>query len=334
MRASLMLSALLFTMNAYAVSNDDYSLNLSGSERNENFTLKTSTTKTIYERATVADTCYRDVQSGYNRSCIDRPQTYCRDVFEPPRRPPPGYGIPTPGGYRRVCETRYETFCSTNPNYVREAYTCYQEKTVPRTVFGGYVTSIVNVNIANKTNGNTANDCSINFSQVDENFSVNPNCRDFIIVKNKELTVKNYSGENVTYTRNFELTLLDATQILAPVSEGIGELRLDGQNLLFRTGNLTTNKNYEMILKVVKKNLIKKDETLINRNLAPGEYSFTQNDSQSGIVRINLDRMFGGIDASKKHEVQVTIRVLDNLNNAINLGSLSTEATKKITIKD
>lgn len=335
MRTALLFLGLLISGQSYAQNFDQHSLTINGSEQEENFSLRTSRNKTVYENQSVANTCHRDVQAGFRRNCYQHPQTVCREVYVPARRPPGGYGMPIPGGYQRVCDTFIENQCHNVPNYVRESYTCYENIRVAKQVFNGQVTSNINVKIKNNTNLNlSGNDqCSLNFQQNEESFDINSRCDDFIILKNKELNVKNYSGENVIYNRSVDITLLESKQILAPVNQGISELRLDGQNLVFRTGNLNRNKNYEMILKIQKKNLLKKDEDLVNRNIAPGEYTFSENDLESGVVRINLDRMMGGVDASKKHEITVTIRVLDDLSKAMNINNQKLEVTRQITVK-
>lgn len=334
MKTSLLaLSFLLVGLSAEAGYYDSYSLPLTGNEGVEEVRLSTPLTKTIYQNQTINDVCYRDKFIGYRQQCYSQPQTICRDVY--PHRPPMGYPAPYPGGPRRECYTEYRTVCSSVPDHVREAYTCQKTVSMPVEVDDGVLTADISVRIRNSAGGLhvPGNSCHLKFTLENQRVTYNANCGDFIVVVNNDNSHNSRNGRNSAIMKNLDISLLDAKKVLGPISQGISELRMEGQTLVFRTGDLSANSNYELILKGDKKNLLKKDENLINRNLAPAEYTFERYDESGGVVRINLDRLLGGINTSKKHEFQVTIRLLDNLTKAINVNSKK-EVYGSVTIKN
>lgn len=111
-------------------------------------------------------------------------------------------------------------------------------------------------------------------------------------------------------------------------------MRMEGQTLVFRTGDLTKNKNFSLKLFVERRKLLKGDETLVNRNLAPQEYSFEKTSDEFGVVRINLGNLIGGINKKRKHVIKVDINVLTNTVNSINSHLPSLSASESITVND
>ena len=109
-------------------------------------------------------------------------------------------------------------------------------------------------------------------------------------------------------------------------------MRLEGQTLVFRTGDLTKNSNFALKLFVERRNLLKKDESLIDRNLAPSEYSFEKTSEENGLVKINLAKLIGGVKANKKHVIKVDLKVLVDTSTALNRNLPALSASESITV--
>lgn len=311
--------ALIAGFNAHASTIDAYSLPINGQESVENFTLNTVQTRTEYRNETVADTCWRTVFAGYRQVCTQDPVTSC---------------WPGPGG-RQVCDTRWVTRCWQEAQYRTESYTCYKTVAVPYEVFNNYVKALINVKLPNVPAGSSLpqQTCNIDFRLEGGNFSSFANCPEFIVLAGRS-SKESREDQTVIQDRKFDITLLDAKAVTAPVREGINEMRLEGQTLVFRTGDLTKNPNFSLKLFVERRKLLKGDETLINRPLAPGEYTFEKNGENYGTVRISLSKLIGGINVKRKHILKVNIDVLTSTANSINSSLPSMSTSESIVVNE
>lgn len=319
MKILMLALALTLGFHANASTVDGYSLPINGQQSVENFTLNAVQTRTEYRNETVANTCWRTVFAGYRQVCHQEAVTRC------------WYG---PNG-RQHCDTQWITQCRQEPQYRQESYTCYQTVAVPYEVFSNYVKALVNVKLPNVPAGSTLpqETCNIDFKLEGGNFSSNAFCPEFIVYANRSST-NSREDQTVVQDHKYDITLLDAKAVAAPVKGGIGEMRMEGQTLVFRTGDLTRNKNFSLKLFVERRKLLKGDETLINRNLAPAEYSFEKTSDEFGVVRINLGNLIGGINKKRKHIISVDINVLTSMANSISSSLPKLSASETITVND
>lgn len=311
--------SLLAGFTAHASTIDGYSLPINGQESVENFTLNATQTRTEYKQETVAKTCWRTVFAGYDQVCRQVPSSGC--------------WITRDGN--KVCDTQWNTHCYQEAQYRQEAYTCYQTVSVPYEVFSNFVKALVTVKLPNIPTGSNLplQTCEINFTLVGESFSSPANCPEFIVIAQKSAS-ESREGQTVIQERKVDVKLLDAKVVAAPVKGGIAEMRMVGQTLVFRTGDLTKNKDFSLKLYVERRKLFKSDITLINRNLAPQEYSFEKTSDDFGIVKINLGNLIGGINKKKKHVLRVDINVLTNTANSINSTLPKLSASETIIVND
>jgi hypothetical protein len=319
MKSFILALALIAGFNAQASTVDGYSLPINGQQSVENFTLNTVQTRTQYKNETVANTCWRTVFAGYRQVCRQEPITSC-----------------WPGPYeRQICDTRWITQCYQEAQYRQESYTCYQTVAVPYEVFSNYVKALVNVKLPNVPVGSSLpqETCNIDFRLEGGNFSSYANCSEFIVIASRSSS-ESRENQTVIQDRKFDITLLDAKTVTAPVRGGIGEMRLEGQTLVFRTGDLLKNPNFSLKLFVERRKLLKSDETLIDRNLAPGEYTFEKTSDEYGTVRINFSKLIGGINAKRKHVLKVDINVLTSTANSINPSLPKMSASESITVNE
>jgi hypothetical protein len=146
--------------------------------------------------------------------------------------------------------------------------------------------------------------CGINFQLNGASFSATNTCSEYIATANITTTA---AGENTH--RNYDITLHDGEKILAPLAGGLKGLKVEsGTFVVAKVGTLTDAKNVTLKLFVERKKLFG-DDTLINRTLKSSEYSYQAIDDKTGYVRINMDKVFGGIDSSKKHVIRLNLSV-------------------------
>ncbi len=319
MKSLILALALISGFQAHASTIDAYTLPIVGVQTEENVTLNAVQTRTEYRNETVARTCFRTVNDGYRTVCHQVPENYCYEDHMS----------------RRICSTRYVNRCHTEPQYRQEAYTCYQTVSVPYEVFSHNVKANVNVKVSNVPGDVQAphNTCGINFTLEGSLFRAGAECSEFIVLA-KQTAEEERSGNTVIQNRTMNITLLDAQKITAPVKGGIAEMRLEGQTLVLRTGDLTKNPNFSLKLFVERRKLLKGDETLINRNLIPSEYSFEKINEDYGLVKINLQKLVGGINDKKKHVLRVDLNVVADFTGAINSRLPSLSASETITVNN
>lgn len=319
MKSFLMALTLLAGFNVHASTIDGYTLPITGEKTEQNFTMNSVQTRTEYRNETIAKTCYRTVADGYQTICRQEPENYCYEDSQS----------------RRICGVRYVNRCRNEIRYRTDAYTCYETVSIPYEVFSHNVQANVNVVVASVPGTVTAphNTCLIDFTLSGDAFKALANCTEFIILAKSSAT-ESRQGATVVQDRSLELTLLDALAVAAPTKNGISEMRLEGQTLVFRAGDLTKNPNFSLKLNVERRNLLKKDETLINRNLAPNEYTFLKSSEESGLVKIDLSKLLGGINTKKKHVLKVDLNVLLNTSAALNRSLPNLTASESITVNN
>lgn len=315
MKSFLLGLALVAGFNFQAMAADGYSLSLIGAQAEESFSLESPQMRKEYRTESVRNTCFRRVSDGIRTQCRIYPQERCYEDHMS----------------RRICRVEHVNRCDNIIAYRDEAYTCYENQTVAYDVFSHNVRANVIVRV--KGVASTPNSCMVNFSLRGSTFNRNATCPDYI-VKAKETAEESREGSTVVQNRTIELTLVDAREITAPIKGGVRDIRFEGQTVIVTTGDLTKNPNFSLKLYTERKKLLGSDDTLINRNLIPSEYSFEKTGEDSGIVKINLSKLIGGINSKKKHVIRVEISVAADTAGAINTSLPSLSDSASITVND
>lgn len=311
----LALSFALATMlSANASTADSYSLPLVNNDPQINFTLNTVQTRTEYRNESVAKTCYRTEFDGYRNVCQYYPETYCYEDRMS----------------RRICETRSVYRCHSEPVYRTVPYTCYETVRVPYEVFSHNVKSNVTVNKSSDLN---LDNCEVRFVQVGESLKAEGSCASHLIFGKRNATERR-EGNTLIQDYVYNLTFANTAELIAPVSKGISNMRVEGQNLVFKTGDLTKNSQFNLRLFVERRKFLREDETLVNRVLNPGEFSFTKTSESQGEVRIDLSKLFGGINSKKKHVFKVNLDVITDRASILNTVQPEFSANDSLTINE
>lgn len=311
----LFLATAMLSLSSMASTYDGHSFPITGSDLDENFLLNTTQTRTAYRQDTVARTCYRTEFDGYRNYCEYYPEVICTDgQYRPP-----------------VCSSTSVYRCQQIPQYRDVAYTCYQTISTPYEVFDHNVVANFNVKITSKPKEPTnPTGCFASFSMEGETLRSSADCSDFLILSTQQRTTSSDRSGTVIHNYNVGLKLLDTKTTLAPLDGGVADMHLEGHILTFRTGDLGKNPNFNLRLFVERKRLLKKDETLINRAITPSEYTFEKTDESFGIVKINLDKVMGGLNDKKKHVIKVDLHV--NLGDGTLLNNQAPILTKSASI--
>jgi len=316
MKLFLLGLSLISAFNVQASTMDGYSLSLVGAQSEESFSMNAEQTRTEYRTERVMRTGFRTVADGFGRQCVSVPQERC---FEDHMS-------------RRICRTEFVNRCHDEIRYRQEAYTYFDNVSVPYEVFNNNVRANVNVKIKGGSAA-TQNSCAVNFTLNGSQFKAVANCLDYIVLA-KQTADEGREGNTVIQNRTLELTLVDARIVAAPIKGGIREMKFEGQTVVFKTGDLTKNPNFTLKLFTERRKLLGSDDTLINRNLIPSEYTFEKTGEDSGIVKINLSKLIGGINSKKKHVIRVEINVAANTSGAINASLPSLSDSASITVND
>jgi hypothetical protein len=339
-----LLTTSLTMAQGYASTSDVHSVIVENNDKVDTFSLNTVTTRTEYRTETVQSTCYRQEIIGYRRVCRDDfnfsqiigslepkdvgphppPGPHPRDPRDPPpeRKPEPRpsprpdprpeprpYPRPDPRPDPRPEPRPYPRpeprppVCYDEPIYQEVAYSCLKTISVPYEVVDHESTANVNVKLgaAPQSKPQTGN-CGITFSMNGDNFQANNSCLDYLALAQ---VGKKDNGriKDLSYT----IALLDAEKVFSPLAGGLTNMHLDGDVLVIRTGELRANSNFSLKLYVERKRILKKNDVLINRVLKSSDFTYQPIDSRTGYVRMDLSRLTGNFDNSKKHIIKVNL---------------------------
>lgn len=316
MKSLLIFFALVaVSLNAGASTTDSYSFPINEGVNEENFLLKTLQTKIAFRNETVARTCYRTEISGYRNVCDYYPEVRCSD-----RR-----------NSGRICSRVPVYRCHQVAEYRQVPYTCYQTVTTPYEIPDHEVVAHFNIKILSKPKEPTnPTSCLVGFSMIGEELKSHADCPDYLIVSNEQKATTNDGTGTVIHNYQVALKILDKETILAPLLGGLSNLHLEGHTLVFKTGNLEKNSHFDLKLNVERRHLLKSDETLIDRKINSNEYTFEKIDEQFGLVKINLDKLLGGLNDKKKHVFKVNLKI--NLDSGVLLNNPIPEFSKEASM--
>jgi hypothetical protein len=311
---NIILSGLVvLSTNAMSSTSDSRFLPIRESDTVDSLSLFTTTTRTEYRVETEARTCYRTIIDGYRRVCNRysevRPPLPPREPREPrppmPPRPP---------------------VCYDEPVYRTVPYTCYETVRYPYEVIDHQTQTNVNVSMKNVENVIFGAQCGIQFTAIGDSLSAQTNCNEYLVTAN---TTNNSFYDRGTLVQNadYKISLYDRQKLLAPLAGGLTNLHVEGQTVVVNTGDLNRGGNFTLKLFVERRRFLKEDEVLINRNLNAGEYNYS-----NGMTRIDLAKVLGGINTSKKHKIKLSLGVVLPVGNILNNNIPSLYQESEITV--
>jgi hypothetical protein len=204
--------------------------------------------------------------------------------------------------------------CYDEPIYREVAYSCMKTISVPYEVVDHESTANVQIKLsaAPQSKPQTGN-CGINFALQGDNFQASNSCREYLAVG---IVGRQQNGSVTNYS--YFINLFDAERIFAPLAGGLTDLHVEGSTLLVRTGDIRANQNFALKLYVERKRFLKSDVVLINRVLKAEEFSYQPGDARTGFVRIDLDKVLGGFEEGKKHNIKVDLDLALPAGSVIN----------------
>ncbi len=280
-----LLKTLLFTLLltlplvSFATSGEQRTLNFDGSAEQLQVTLSGEKTHTEYRQEQVPSTCYRQVFVGYYTYCRNVPYQRCTTTPRTCRQVCTGSGSDRTcrrvcTGGQRVCKTYYRRVCEQRPRYRTEAYTCWETVTVPYEVFDYNTQANVTVFMGSlPCNANADEDFKVNFSGENISLKVKGSGKLITFQADKNVEVaweNNVKVMNVTYDVAFQ-TVEDA---FLPVSEGVSNLRRDGDILSYEIGKVQNENDFVPSLNLKNRWLIPIGKRkLFNGNLNKSQYA-------------------------------------------------------------
>ncbi len=327
----LVLLAPLSFSTAFASTTDRHLVVVSGNETSDAFSLNAVATKTLYRTEEREATCYRDVFDGYETVCdgfaevIGPHPDPGPHPDDPGRVPKPGPGDNNPSPWPDPTPTRT---CHEEARYRSEAYSCTETVSVPYEVFDHNATANVNATISAELLPKTQANCGINFSLTGDDLSLFNSCVDYLAT-----AVKTIDDQGDLKNYQFAVKLLNKDLILAPLAGNLQGMKVDADNLVVKTGDLTKGSNFTLKLYVQRRKFLAKDVVLVNRALTAKEFTYTALDAKTGLVKMNLDKLTGGFEAKKKHVIRVELDVTLPANTIANAGgAINTHQESEITI--
>lgn len=302
---------------AIASSVDSRTLSI-GADSIENFSLNTMQTRIAYRQETVARTCFRTEFYGYRNECQYYPEVRCSS---PSRESAP------------ICTSVPVYRCQQVPEYREVPYTCYQTISTPYEVPDHQVISNFTIKVAsNPKEPTNPTGCLVGFTMEGETLKSSANCNEYLVLSNEQKSSSVQPDGAVINNFNITLKLLNKDSTLAPVSKGITDMQINGNFLVFKTGDLSKNPNFNLKLYIERRRILKSDETIINRNITPNEYTFEKQSDDYGIVKINLDKLVGGVNEKKKHVFKVGLSVNLEPGTIINNSTPVLKVEESITV--
>jgi hypothetical protein len=336
----LFLAIFILSTSSFASTTDSHLVRIDGQESREGFSLYTTTTRTEYRTQTVERICYRTIIDGYRRVCNrysdivqPRPPRDPRDPNRPLPPRDPHYPNPRPEPRPEPRPIPRPPVCYDEPIYRTVPYTCYETINTPYEVIDHNTVSNLNVILtpAESINNNTT--CNLNFEAIGDNVSAQTNCNEILAISNSTLAVGYDRGtrmQNIDYS----IKLFDRQKLIAPLAGGLANMHLEGQNLVVVTGDLNNSKNFNLKLFVERRKFLRDDEVILNRTLQPTEFSFEANGGNTGLLKIDLARLLGGINTSKKHKIKLQLDVVLPAGNILNTNGVNTHQESEITVWD
>jgi hypothetical protein len=339
--------ALIASASSFASTSDSHSLPILGTESNDSFSLLTTQTKTLYRQETVSRICYRQEVVGHHQVCeggtrdivaIDKETRGAGDNHgqqgeqKPGGQQPGGERPGQPGGDK---PTPRPPVCRDEPIFRDVPYTCYETISVPYEVVDHYTKSNFDVRTQAAPNDLAASaGCAVTFQAYGDAVSASTGCASMLVLANSNSVSDIDQGGTHINSYKYDLKVVDANRALAPLAGGLSDLKLEGQTLIVKTGDLKKGSNFQLRLFVERRNLLKKDETKIDRALTASEYTYEALDASSGLVKIDLNKLLGGINRTKKHSIRVNLDVQVDGGSIINTNVPNLHQESKITIWD
>jgi hypothetical protein len=214
------------------------------------------------------------------------------------------------------------------PVYRQVAYACTQTIQVPYQVFDHSVEANVKINFANLPQGVIAN----------EKFTVAIQKDDIVLSVLSSKNVLIYADKVQNVSVNGSTKIIDATiqakfadlASLRNTMTEINQISISNNVLTFALGK-ASNLQFKTKLEIVQKKMFK-DDTLINRELAPFEVNPFNNNGQQ-FFSIDLTKL-GLKLKSKKHKVSIEVQALIDSARPLNYQDLPIlKLDKEIDIK-
>ncbi|QDK41617.1 hypothetical protein DOM21_09160 [Bacteriovorax stolpii] len=265
-------------------------------------------------------TCSREVYDGTHRVCsAGRTERRCRKI----------------SGVGEECWDETEEVCSDEPSYRTETYDCILQRRVVDYVYDYSVNASIEVIKTLRSKNYDLNSClfGVKLSAGAEDYYAR--CKSAVVkafvVDRKEVL----NGRNKERTIKLDLDFFPI-EGLSALTEGLKDLTYKDGVVSFKSANLAAASNFKLNVKLTRNRLLLKDKVIFNREISPSEFTATALSGGKYLVALNLGKLSGGFDSTKKHTLKVdlsTLKALD-VKDAINTPTLSNALSESLVIND
>ena len=282
MKSFLLILSLLVSQ-AFASSGEVREFSFDGSQATYNLNLKGLKTHTEYRQEQVRDTCYRTVFVGYRTVCTG------------------GYG-PGPGYPRRPGNPG--RYCTQQPVYRQQAYSCMRTVTIPYEVVDYATDAYVTLNMSLPAGMRVNEKFTVRLEGEDLTLTARGS-KKVVIVKTTEDISGNLQGNLKVINARYEVDMVDAQALIGALD--MSRAYITGEVLDFDLGPKALEFSIKHQLKVSKAPRVGSDTLLLDRILSQNDFSVNTNMSstlysvdmsllginfQNGRYRISIESSF------------------------------------------
>jgi len=257
-----------------------------GSQSNFEMLLRGEETHTEYRNEQRNTTCYRTVIVGHSRVCHPMPNP------GPGRRPVPG-----------------PRNCQVIPIYRQVAYPCVETVSVPYEVKDFDVEAKVVINIK-KLNPEiqSVEDLKVSLSGVKVSVDFNGSKKFFAILKDRKVKTELRGSVKLVDTV-YDIDLLETAPVLDALD--VKDISVEDSKIQFNLGKETNGNGLGFGLNVTKRPIFGRNTVLIDRELAPVEYSIAGDVVTFDLATIGVDVRGGRFGVTPKVFFKYADRILN-----------------------
>lgn len=315
MKIFLGVIALICALSAFASTGESRTFIYDGSLDSTELLLKGEKTHTEYRVEDVPSTCYRREVVGYT--------TVCRGGhYGPYPRPYPYPGPHYPGPYP------YPQGCYQSPIYREIPYSCVRTVRTPFEVKDFDVDARVNLTVTRNGEALPKEKFTVSLKG-DVLTLLMSGSRRFVGVLKTEVVNERMAGSVKIIDANYAIDLVDAEELSAAIK--LRRISMNRGVVNLSAGRMADRGDLTLALTVVKKKALGRDEVLLNRTLARGEFEAQPEDGVA--TNIDVDTTKLGLDL-KNGKFSITARLFfaGKVLNRIELPAL--EATRTLIYKN
>lgn len=312
-------SALLFALLTLPSLSYAERIGLGGDQKEITLTQESEITKTEYTYEPYETTCSREVVIGKDTKCETRYENKCEKV--------PGVGA--------VCHNEPSTQCTQVDRTKTEQYACTKYMKTPYQVHDYNIRANVLFTKSDNAKNFDLSECEVGVELKESTDKFYALCGSAIVkarvLERKETMSRRDKSRTMKVALDFA-----SLEDLAVLKYGLSTLSYDRGTVSFYTANLEKAQNFTLSMSITRNRFLLKDKLIFSKNLKPADYRLDESEYGSADVSVDLARLDGDFDSTKKHTINVVLKTTKkvDLQGAINTPELTNEISRSIVVNE